>query len=86
MSKPYINSAEIEKAKRIDPLTYLQQCEPGDLIGYGANSYTTKTHDSLKISNGRGYWWLNGVGGRRTLEYLTKSKACIFSMQLPRLA
>ena len=37
----------------------------------GGNAYATKSHDSLKISNGEWYWWSRGVGGSSALDYLT---------------
>ena len=36
--------------------------------------YTTRTHDSLKISNGKWMWWSRGIGGRSALDYLIKVK------------
>ena len=31
--------------------------------------YTTRTHDSLKISNGKWMWWSKGIGGKTELPY-----------------
>lgn len=50
---PYIPPEVIEQARQIDLLTYLQACEPHELVRISANNYTTRTHDSLKISNGK---------------------------------
>jgi hypothetical protein len=69
---PYIRTSEIERVKTIDLLSYLQQREPDELVRLGANSYSTKTHDSLKLSNGCWYWWSRGIGGRSALDYLIK--------------
>ena len=55
---PYIAPEVITEAKRMDLLTYLREYEPGELVKFSSNTYTTRTHDSLKISNG------NGCGGR----------------------
>jgi hypothetical protein len=49
---PYIEPAEVKRVKKIDLLDYLQQREPGELVRLGNGSYCTKTHNSLKISNG----------------------------------
>ena len=32
--------------------------------------YCLRLHDSLKISNGKWYWWSRGIGGRSALDYL----------------
>lgn len=50
---PYIAPEVITEAKRMDLLTYLREFEPGELVKFSRNTYTTKTHDSLKISNGK---------------------------------
>ena len=47
---PYFTKEQIAKAKEIDLLTYLKKCDPDELVYESRNSYTTKTHDSLKIS------------------------------------
>jgi hypothetical protein len=69
---PYIDPKEVERVKQIDLLTYLQQCEPDELVRLGPDSYCTKTHDSLKLSNGRFYWWSQGFGGKNAIDYLVK--------------
>jgi len=75
---PYVEPAEIERVKQIDLLTYLEQCEPDELVKLGIGTYCTKTHDSLKISNGQWYWWSRGFGGRSALDYLIKVKGMTF--------
>ena len=54
---PYIPPEVVEQARQIDLLTYLQICEPQELVRISSNNYTTRTHDSLKISNGKWMWW-----------------------------
>ena len=61
----------VARAREMDLLTYLRCCEPDELISVGGNTYATKSHDSLKISNGEWYWWSRGVGGSSALDYLT---------------
>ena len=34
--------------------------------------YRTVDHDSLKISNGKWFWWSQGFGGYSALDYLIK--------------
>jgi hypothetical protein len=75
---PYIEPAEVERVKRIDLLDYLQQREPDELVGLGGGTYTTKAHDSLKISHGYFYWWSQGFGGRSALDYLIKVRGMAF--------
>ncbi len=69
---PFVTHAQIEDAKQMDLLTYLQTCEPKELVRLSDNVYTTRTHDSLKISHGKWCWWSRGVGGRSALDYLIK--------------
>ena len=54
---PYIAPEVILEAKRMDLLTYLQNYEPQELVLFGGNTYCTREHDSLKISNGKWYWF-----------------------------
>jgi hypothetical protein len=53
-------------------LSYLQNYEPDELIHIAGNVYCTRTHDSLKISNGLWQWHSRGIGGRSALDYLIK--------------
>lgn len=56
----------------MDLLSYLQRYEPSNLKRVAGNVYCTKEHDSLKISNGKWYWWSRGIGGVSALDYLIK--------------
>lgn len=75
---PYISPEMVEQARQIDLLTYLQSCEPQELVRISGNNYTTRTHDSLKISNGKWMWWSQRIGGYNALDYLVKVKGCSF--------
>ena len=68
----------VEKAKKIDLLTYLENFEPEELVPFSRGTYCTKTHDSLKISNGKWYWFSRGFGGYNALDYLIKVKEIPF--------
>ena len=70
----YFSQDQIARAKEIDLLTYLQNNEPDELIHESRESYHTKTHDSLKISNGKWYWFSRSIGGYNALEYLIQVK------------
>ena len=71
---PYIPPEIVEKAKEMDVLTYLQNYEPSELVKVGNGTYSTKTHDSIRISNGLWNWFSRGVGGKNAVSYLMKVK------------
>lgn len=75
---PYIPPEVIEQARQIDLLSYMQAFEPGELVRISGNNYTTRTHDSLKISNGKWMWWSQRIGGYNALDYLVKVKEYSF--------
>ena len=75
----YISPEVVAQAKRIDLYTYLKTFEPQELVHFGGNTYCTREHDSLKISNGKWYWFSRGIGGRSALDYLIKVKGIPFS-------
>ena len=60
---PYISKEDLEQARRIDLLTYLKACEPDELVSMGYEKYKLKSHDSLKLSNGKWFWWSHNIGG-----------------------
>lgn len=68
----------IQKVKQIDLLTYLKNYEPEELVHFSRGTFTTRTHDSLKISNGMWYWFSRGIGGKSALEYLIKVREYSF--------
>ena len=73
-----VTKEQIAKAKEWDLLSYLQAYEPQELKKSGPREYCTKTHDSLKISNGKWYWNSRGIGGRTALDYLIKVRGMDF--------
>lgn len=75
---PYVAPEIVQKVKQMDLLTYLKNYEPYELVHFSGNTYTTRTHDSLKISNGKWMWWSRGIGGRSALDYLIKVKGYDF--------
>ena len=62
----------IAKAKQVDLLTYLATCEPQELVRETRTQWCTKTHDSLKISNGFWNWCSVGIGGKNAVDYMEK--------------
>ena len=73
-----VTKEQIAKAKEWDLLSYLQAYESQELQQSGPREYCTKTHDSLKISNGKWYWNSRGIGGRTALDYLIKVRGMDF--------
>ena len=52
--------------------------EPQELVHVSGNTYCTREHDSLRISNGKWYWFSQDIGGRSALDYLIKAKGLSF--------
>ena len=74
----YIPPELVAEARQVDLLTYLKNYEPYELVEVCRNTYTTKSHDSLKISNGLWYWFTKGVGGKSAIDYLIKVRNFTF--------
>lgn len=75
---PYYSKEQIAQAREMDLLTYLQNYEPTELVHVTGNTYSTREHDSLKISNGKWMWWSRGFGGASALDYLVKVRGDSF--------
>lgn len=75
---PYVTPEQIAQAKELDLLTYLQTYDPQELVHFSGNTYCTREHDSLKISNGKWHWFSRGIGGKTALDYLIKVKGYTF--------
>lgn len=67
---PYYTKEQIAQAREMDLLTYLRLYDPGELVHVSGNEYCTREHDSLKISNGKWYWFSRTDGGHTALDYL----------------
>ena len=76
---PYIPPEVVVRAREMDLLTYLRTYEPQELVHFGGNTYCTREHDSLKISNGKWCWFSRGIGGYSALDYLIKVKEMPFT-------
>ncbi len=74
----YIAAEDVAKAKEMDLLTCLRNYEPQELVHVSGNTYCTREHDSLRISNGKWCWFSQGIGGRSALGYLIKVKGIPF--------
>lgn len=75
----FIPPETIRKARELDLLTYLQNYDSNNLVRFGSDTYCTKEHDSLKISNGKWHWFSRGIGGRSALDYLIKVEGMEFT-------
>ena len=64
----------IEAARRISVMQYLQTYHPGELVRKTDKEYCTKTHSSLVITpaNGLFHWFSQSKGGNNALDYLVK--------------
>ena len=74
----YISPEVITQARQVDLLSYLQAADPSQLVKEHGETYCTRDHDSLKISNGKWYWFSQGVGGSSALDYLIKVQGYSF--------
>ena len=68
----YVTKEMLEEARKIDLLTYLQNYEPYELVKVSSGTYTTKKHDSIRISNGLWHRFSANIGGKSAIDYLIK--------------
>ena len=61
---PYIPPGLVAQARQMDLFAYLQRFDPDELVHVAGGEYCTKTHDSLKIPNGKWCWNSRGIAGR----------------------
>ena len=50
----YFTPEDIQQAKQLDLLTYLQIYEPDQLVKVSGDTYCTRDHDSSKSATGNG--------------------------------
>lgn len=79
LSEKQVSKEQIEQARKLDLLSYLQQYEPHELVKVASGVYSTRSNDSLKISNGKWYRWSRGYGGVSALDYLVKVREMGFA-------
>ena len=81
-----ITEQQIEQARQIGILAYMQTYEPQELVKVGQHEYRTRTHDSLRISeNGKWNWCSRGFGGTNALNYLVRVKGLDFVSAVQQL-
>lgn len=76
---PLYDKSEIEAARSVDLLAYLQTREPGSVRRSGPHEYCLAEHDSLKISNGKWFWFSRGVGSNNALDFLVQVRGLNFT-------
>ena len=86
MDKDYVTPEQIEKARAVNLLDYLQRYEPSNLTSSAPGEYKLKDHDSLKISNGKFHWFSRGIGGTNAIDYLVKVRGVEFKEAVRELA
>ena len=75
---PYIPKEVIDELKKIDLYSYFQMTNPNELVSEGNGLYCTKTHDSLKMSNGFWNWFSHGVGGKNAIDFIMEDEKTSF--------
>lgn len=81
----YVSKEAIEKAREMDLLTYLRSNEPTELVHVSGKHFSTREHDSVRISNGKWYWFSKGIGGVSALDYLVKVRGYSFPYAVERI-
>ncbi|MBR4744108.1 MAG: DUF3991 and TOPRIM domain-containing protein [Oscillospiraceae bacterium] len=74
----HFSPEEVQQARQVDLLTYLKKNDPDELVRESTRTFCTRKHDSLKISNGKWYWFSREIGGVSALDYLIKVRGLTF--------
>ena len=76
----------IEAARRITVMQYLETYHPGELVRKTDREYCTRTHDSLIITpaNGFFHWFSRNVGGNNAIDVDIHLKLVIDEWQFPK--
>lgn len=69
---------QIRQAKSVDLLSYLQRASPSELVRVSGSTWCLKDHDSLRISNGKWYWFSRGFGGSSAVNFLVNVRGFSF--------
>jgi len=75
---PGVSEEQIERAREVNILSYLQAYESHNLKAQGNGRYVLRDHDSLVISKGKWIQNSTGVGGVSALDYLLKVRGMGF--------
>ncbi len=74
----FIPKEIVEKAKKIDLLSYFLTNKPQELIKKGNGTYSLKSHDSVIISNGLWHRFSTNDAGKSAVDYLIKVEKMSF--------
>ena len=74
----YMSQEMIEEAKSVDLVSFLRMREPGSLVRVSTGIHCLKEHDSLRMSNGKWYWFSRGIGGHSAVDFLVKVRGYRF--------
>ena len=74
----FFTEEQIRQAKSVDLLSYLQRASPSELVRVSGSTWCLKDHDSLRISNGKWYWFSQGFGGVSAVDFLMKVRGFSF--------
>lgn len=74
---PGVSREQVERARQVDALSWLQDHEPGNLT-HKNGEYRLRDHDSLTLSNGQWFWHSRGFGGANALDFLVKVRGLDF--------
>ncbi|MFV0399626.1 MAG: toprim domain-containing protein [Oscillospiraceae bacterium] len=83
---PPLTDEQITAARAVDLLSYLQSHEPGSIKKSGPHEYCLREHDSLKISNGKWFWFSRGFGSNNALDFLIQVRGFEFTRAVSILA
>ncbi|MEI3400832.1 MAG: hypothetical protein V8R51_00025 [Clostridia bacterium] len=75
----------LEEARKIDLLTYLQNYEPYESMKVSSGTYTTKKHDSIRISNGSCVDFLQILVEKVQIDYLIKVEGYTLPQAVKRI-
>jgi len=78
ISANFVTKEQIDKAREVGILEYLDRHEPHNLIKVSPVEWKLIDHDSLRISNGKFHWFSRGIGGINALDYLIKVRGLDF--------
>ena len=75
----YIPPDILNEVKKVDLVTYFMTYMPNELVKASSNEYTTKSHDSLRMSNGLWNWCSRGFGGKNAIDFIQKTENMSFN-------
>ncbi|MGF7099496.1 hypothetical protein M2141_001618 [Lachnospiraceae bacterium PH5-48] len=81
-----LTDEQIAAARSVDLLSYLEAHEPSSVRKTAPREYCLREHDSLKISNGKWFWFSRGIGSNNALDFLVQVRGLEFKEAVGILA